>query len=136
MRSAAEIGLKSAVSNIPDKNKVQVLVSGSHNMITSFHQQIKNNDIRIKTNHKPKYNVTDAEDKPVDIFVHYKMDLEAWIFANTNRNKEALSLIEKALEIDGNNYEILCTKGFILYNLGQCHEAIRYYDKGYRDKSS
>ena len=75
MRSAAEIGLKSAVSNIPDKNKVQVLVSGSHNMITSFHQQIKNNDIRIKTNHKPKYNVTDAEDKPVDIFVYYKMDL-------------------------------------------------------------
>ncbi|MGA9153755.1 MAG: acylphosphatase [Candidatus Nitrosopolaris sp.] len=62
MGSAAEIGLKSAVSNIPDKNKVQVLVSGSHNMITSFHQQIKNNDIRIKTNHKPKYNVTDAQE--------------------------------------------------------------------------
>ena len=54
---------------------------------------------------------------------------KAWILANTNRNKEALSLIEKALEIDANNCEILCTEGFILYNLDQCHEAIRCYDK-------
>ncbi len=52
---------------------------------------------------------------------------KAWIFANTNRNQEALSLIERASKIDPNNYKILSTKGFILYNLG--HEAIRYYDK-------
>jgi acylphosphatase len=66
MGSAAERGLKSAANNMPDENKVQVLVSGNHNMITSFHKQIKSVDIRIKADNntavKPRYRVTDTEE--------------------------------------------------------------------------
>jgi len=66
MGSAAEMGLKSAANNMPDENKVQVLVSGNHNMITSFHQQIKTVDIRIKADNnttvKPRYIVTDTQE--------------------------------------------------------------------------
>ena len=35
--------------NIPDENpRVEVFVSGSHNIISSFHDRIKTHDIRIK----------------------------------------------------------------------------------------
>ncbi|NAL77324.1 acylphosphatase [Nitrososphaera sp. AFS] len=62
MGSAAERGLKSAVSNMPDKNRVQVLVSGNSSMITSFHQEISNNDIRVKKTAQPSYKVTTPEE--------------------------------------------------------------------------
>lgn len=62
MGKAAEMGLKSAAINKPDENKVQVLVSGSHNMITSFYQEIKTHDIRIKKDIQPTYKVTNLDE--------------------------------------------------------------------------
>jgi acylphosphatase len=63
MGKAAEVGLKSAATNVRDEKnpKVQVLVSGSSDTITRFHREIKNNDIRIMTVKKPTYTVTDPE---------------------------------------------------------------------------
>jgi tetratricopeptide (TPR) repeat protein len=51
------------------------------------------------------------------------------MFANIDKNKEALPMIEKALSIDPNNTAALDTKGFILYNLERYQEAITYYDR-------
>jgi acylphosphatase len=67
MGSAAERYLKSAAINIPDENpRVEVLVNGSHNIISSFHDRIKTHDIRIKpTERNPKkigYTVTDIKE--------------------------------------------------------------------------
>jgi acylphosphatase len=65
MGKAAEMGLKSAATNMPnEKNpKVQVLVSGSSDIITSFHNEIKNKDLRImpfakNESEKVQYTVT------------------------------------------------------------------------------
>lgn len=64
MGKAAEYGLKSAASNIQyDKeNKVQVLVSGSANIINSFYQYINNNDIRVKPRGEVTYRITQLEE--------------------------------------------------------------------------
>lgn len=43
--------------------------------------------------------------------------------------KEALPIIEKALEIGPDSPDRLATKGFILYNLKRYQEAITYYDR-------
>ena len=45
------------------------------------------------------------------------------------KNKEALHLVEKALEIDPNHREALQTKADILYNLKKYDEAILFYNK-------
>jgi acylphosphatase len=65
MGKAAEMGLKSAATNIQDENenKVQVLVSGSANIINSYYQFINNNDIRVKRpESKPTYHITQLEE--------------------------------------------------------------------------
>jgi tetratricopeptide (TPR) repeat protein len=46
-----------------------------------------------------------------------------------NRNKEALALINKALEYEPNDHKYLDTKGFILFNLRKYSEAIKWFDK-------
>ena len=48
--SASEIGLISAAINMPIR--VQVLLSSSNNVISTFYNQIKQNDIRIKPTEK------------------------------------------------------------------------------------
>ena len=57
------------------------------------------------------------------------MNGKAWIFANIDKNKEALHIIKKALAIDPHHVNALDTKGFILYNLERYQEAITYYDR-------
>ncbi len=57
--------LTSAASNIRDKNqnKVQVLVSGNSNIISSIYRLITNNDIRgKKQDSKPTYHITQLEE--------------------------------------------------------------------------
>ncbi len=56
-------------------------------------------------------------------------NLKAWSLANINKNEEALTFVEKSLEIEPNNIAAMDTKGFILYNLGKYHESISWYDK-------
>ena len=47
----------------------------------------------------------------------------------TDRNEEALPIIEKSLELNSNNANAVEAKGFILYNLCKFDEAIKCYDK-------
>lgn len=65
MGKAAEYGLKFAASNIQDEKdeKVQVLVSGSSNIINSFYQFVTNNDVRVKKRGaSPTYRMTELEE--------------------------------------------------------------------------
>jgi acylphosphatase len=69
MERAAEMGLKSEAMDLPDEKnpKVQVLVSGSHHIITAFYNEIKNKDIRImpfakNESEKIQYTVTNIKE--------------------------------------------------------------------------
>ena len=46
-----------------------------------------------------------------------------------NENKEAITWLDKALEIDGEDVEVLCNKGITLTDLGRYKEAISVFDK-------
>jgi acylphosphatase len=46
--TASASGLRSAATDMLNEKKVQVLVSGNSDMIMSFHQHIKDHDIRLK----------------------------------------------------------------------------------------
>lgn len=65
MGQAAELDLKSVVTNIQEENenKIQVLIRGSANIINSYDQFINNNDIWVKKQaSKPKYHITQLEE--------------------------------------------------------------------------
>jgi acylphosphatase len=101
MGTAAELGLKSAASNIRDKTKprVQVLASGSYDVITSFHQYIKDNDIRVKKT-KGHYEVGDLEEYsgPNIDWSGYQMSaMFEQMYKGFNEANERLSSIEYML---------------------------------------
>jgi tetratricopeptide (TPR) repeat protein len=67
-------------------------------------------------------------------FAHFAYNNEAWIVAtnmkkNKKKNKQALSIVEKALKILPDNTDFLDTKGTILYNLGNYKEASNILNK-------
>ena len=73
-------------------------------------------------------------DKALEIDPKHALSLnnKAWIFANKDRNEEALPLIERALENIGSNNKkfisnFLDTKGYILFNSGKYEESIVFY---------
>lgn len=54
---------------------------------------------------------------------------KAFTLANLDKNKEALPLINKALESNPDNEYYLSTAAFIMYNLGKDNEAKSYFEK-------
>jgi tetratricopeptide (TPR) repeat protein len=62
--------------------------------------------------------------------LHFSDAVDCFSFlANTKRNEEPLSIINKALELDPNSSNALDTKGLILYNLGRYDEAVVWLDQ-------
>jgi len=102
MGTAAELGLKSAASNVRDKAKprVQVLASGSYDVITSFHQYVNDNDIRVKKS-EGQYKVGDLQEYngPNIDWSGYQMSaMFEQMYKGFNEANERLSSIETKLE--------------------------------------
>lgn len=105
MGKAAELGLKSAATNIQDEkeNKVQVLVSGSANIIKSYYQFINKNDIRVKRQEskKPSYSITQLEEYngPNIDWSGYQLSLMSeHMYKGFHEANERLISIEKKLK--------------------------------------
>lgn len=102
MGTAAELGLKSAASNIRDKTnpRVQVIASGSSDVITSFHQYVKENDIRVKKS-QGQYTVGDLQEYsgPNIDWSGYQMSaMFEQMYKGFNEANERLSSIESKLD--------------------------------------
>src|ERR687897_2369282 len=104
MGKAAELGLKSAATNIQNEkeNKVQVLVSGSANIINSYYQRINKNDIRVKRQEsKPTFRITQLEEYngPNIDWSGYQLSLMSeQMYKGFHEANERLVSIEKKLK--------------------------------------